>query len=63
MIIHSKSDTGEKALKEREGALIGLSIRNSYFKDENLHELISWAKVVGTPFLRHFFCDLVPCVN
>jgi len=44
MVIHSKSDTGNKALKEKEGALIGLSIRNSYFKDENLHELISWAK-------------------
>lgn len=44
MIIHSKSDTGDKAFKEKEGALIGLSIRNSYFKDENLHELISWAK-------------------
>ncbi len=43
MIIHSHSKVGKEALEEKEGALIGLSIRNSYFKDENIHALISWA--------------------
>lgn len=44
MIIHSHSKVGKEALEEKEAVLIGLSIRNSYFKDENLHKLISWAK-------------------
>lgn len=44
MIIHSKSPIGEKALQEKTAALVGLSIRNSYFKEDNLKELITWAK-------------------
>lgn len=43
MKIHSQSVIGERALKEKEAVLIGLSIKNSYFKDENIEELISWA--------------------
>ena len=44
MIIHSTSPLGEKVLAEKTAVLLGLSIRNSYFKEENLQELISWAQ-------------------
>jgi len=44
MVIQEKSTVGDKALRNKEAVLIGLSIKNSYFKDENIKELLEWAK-------------------
>lgn len=44
MYLKNSSPVGESALKKQTGAVIGLSIRNSYFrKKENLLELLTWA--------------------
>lgn len=43
MKIITSSKAGKEALENHDSALIGLSIRNSYFKEENLKELIKWA--------------------
>lgn len=61
MIIHSHSKVGQEELEENEGALIGLSIRNSYFKDKNLHQLITWAKDNFNQV--HIMCPDVPAID
>ena len=41
IIEHSK--IGEKVLENKSNILIGLSVKNSYFKEEKLRELIRWS--------------------
>ncbi|MCL5407244.1 MAG: tRNA-dependent cyclodipeptide synthase [Patescibacteria group bacterium] len=43
MKIISQSSAGKESIENHDSALIGLSIRNSYFKEDNLKELIKWA--------------------
>ncbi len=44
MKIIELSEAGKKALEEKQACLIGLSIRNSYFRnEENLKEIYQWA--------------------
>ena len=43
MHIIESSLVGEEVLRERETLIVGISINNSYFKEENLERLITWS--------------------
>lgn len=61
MIIRSISPIGQQVLEQKTAVLIGLSIKNSYFKEENITELISW----GSENFEHVFIMLpdVPAIS
>ena len=43
MEITETSIVGQQVLEERQTLIIGISLNNSYFKEENLRKLITWA--------------------
>jgi len=43
MIVHEMSTIGESVLRNQQAVLIGLSIRNNYFKEDTIEELTRWA--------------------
>lgn len=43
MKINEISTVGESVIRDKGSILIGLSIKNSYFKDENLKKVLEWS--------------------
>src|SRR4051794_21992670 len=61
MKIIKNDNVGEKTFKEHQAVLIGLSIRNSYFKEKSLLQILQWS---AENFKQVFImCPDVPAIS